>query len=107
MIARPGARPQPAALFARLLARANVNPAIPIRLALDALVGRLDFFEPVGRASDGSQERLSARIGLVQRIISLSIGAVTLREGCASNKQLSAMLRWVFAHLRKEKGAAE
>lgn len=69
----------------------GTNPAIAVRLALDAPIGRLDCIQRLGGTCDGLAERFSARIQRVQRNISLFIGAMKLRERGAGNKQLSAL----------------
>ncbi|WP_235782761.1 hypothetical protein [Bradyrhizobium murdochi] len=68
-----------------------MDPAIAVRLALNALIGRLDGVQQLGGTRDGLAERFSARIQRVQRNVSLFIGAMKLRESGVANKQLSAL----------------
>ena len=68
-----------------------MDPAIAVRLPLDALISRLDYFQRLGGTRDGLTERFGPRIQLVQGNISLFIGTVKLRESGVANKQLSAL----------------
>ena len=91
VFAGPGARHQLAALFACFLTGTNIDPAIAVRLPLDALIGRLDYVQRLKGTRDGLTERFSPRIQLIQGNISLFIGTVKLRESGVENKQLSAL----------------
>jgi hypothetical protein len=71
MFASLGARHELAAFFTGFIAGANMDPAIAVRLALDATVGRIDGFK---RRGGIPRNRLTAcfraHIQRVQRTIS-------------------------------------
>lgn len=69
-----------------------MDPAIAVRLALDAPIGRLNYRKRTGGILlAGKMERFCVQIQLVQRTISLFIGTMKLRESGVANKQLSAL----------------